>query len=81
MRYRPLGSTARLVTASRWATMEWISFPSVNRKRSAVKQLRPHPQTHNASTNISGFGELKVRIVGKNQKVEEIKLGNQTTAR
>lgn len=29
IRYSPLGSTAKLVTASRWATMEWISFPLV----------------------------------------------------
>lgn len=29
MRYSPFGSTARLVTESRWATIEWISLPSV----------------------------------------------------
>lgn len=27
IKYRPLGSTAKLVTASRWATIEWISLP------------------------------------------------------
>lgn len=27
IKYKPLGSTARLVTASRWATMEWMSLP------------------------------------------------------
>lgn len=27
MRYSPFGSTARLVTESRWATIEWISLP------------------------------------------------------
>lgn len=27
IKYKPLGSTAKLVTASKWATMEWISFP------------------------------------------------------
>lgn len=29
IRYKPLGSTAKLVTASRWATMEWIHFPVI----------------------------------------------------
>lgn len=27
IKYKPLGSTAKLVTASRWATIEWISLP------------------------------------------------------
>lgn len=27
IKYRPFGSTAKLVTASRWATIEWISLP------------------------------------------------------
>lgn len=27
IKYRPLGSTAKLVTASRWATIEWMSLP------------------------------------------------------
>lgn len=26
IKYRPFGSTAKLVTASRWATIEWISL-------------------------------------------------------
>ena len=38
-KYKPLGSTARLVTASKWAVIEWMSFPVINRMTFNIHNL------------------------------------------
>lgn len=43
IKYRPLGSTAKLVTASRWATIEWISLPLEKEIVTLINSF-PHPK-------------------------------------